>query len=119
MKNTPIPVDDAERVAVVRSYELLDTPPELVYDEIAEILSQVCDCPIAVIGLMDETEDYYKSVAGSESDIHWAPREQKSAPTRCAAPMCLTFRISRRTNDSSTTRRSPAIRTIAFTAGCL
>jgi GAF domain-containing protein len=86
MKNTPIPVDDAERVAVVRSYELLDTPPELVYDEIAEILSQVCDCPIAVIRLMDETEDYYKSVAGSESDIHWAPREQNI----CAHTLCGT-----------------------------
>ena len=84
MKNTPIPANDAERVAVVRSYELFDTPPELVYDEIAEILSQVCDCPIAVVGLMDETEDYYKAVAGSESDIRWAPREQNI----CAHTLC-------------------------------
>ena len=75
MKNTPIPANDAERVAVVRGYELLDTPPEPVYDEISEILAQVCDCPIAVIGLMDETRDFYKSKVGVAADFCEAPRE--------------------------------------------
>lgn len=75
MKDTPIPANDAERVSVLRDYKVLDTPPEPVYDEITEILAQVCDCPLAAIGLMDETREFYKSTIGLPADVREAPRE--------------------------------------------
>ena len=75
MKDTPIPANDAERVSVLRDYKVLDTPPEPVYDDITEILAQVCDCPLAAIGLMDETREFYKSTIGVPADVHEAPRE--------------------------------------------
>ena len=34
----PVPENEAERVAVVESYQITDTPPELSYDDIAEHL---------------------------------------------------------------------------------
>lgn len=84
MKDTPIPDNDAERVSVLREYQVLDTAPELVYDEITEILAQVCDCPIASIGLMDETREFYKSTVGVAPGVREAPRELNI----CAHTVC-------------------------------
>ncbi len=39
MRNTHIPDDDAARLAALREYDILDTPPEFVYDEITEIVA--------------------------------------------------------------------------------
>lgn len=75
MKDTPIPSNDAERLTVLREYRILDTPREPVYDEVTEILAQVCDCPVAAIGLMDETREFYKSTIGIAADVREAPRE--------------------------------------------
>ena len=61
--------DDAERVAVLKSYQLLDTDPEIAYDEISELAAQICQCPIAVIGLIDETRDWNKSKYGLPADF--------------------------------------------------
>jgi class 3 adenylate cyclase len=68
-------VDDAERIAVLRSYEVLDTPPELVYDEITELAAQICGCPIATISLIDERRDWLKSKYGLPPEFTEAPRE--------------------------------------------
>ncbi len=84
MKDTPIPDNDAERVSVLREYQVLDTAPELVYDEITEILAQVCDCPIASIGLMDETREFYKSTVGVAPEVREAPRKLNI----CAHTVC-------------------------------
>jgi class 3 adenylate cyclase len=75
MKDTPIPSNDAERLSVLREYRILDTPREPVYDEITEILAQVCDCPLAFIGLMDETREFYKATIGMPADLREVPRE--------------------------------------------
>jgi class 3 adenylate cyclase len=80
----PIPANDAERVAALRSYHLLDTEPEIAYDEISELAAQICQCPIAVIGLIDETRDWNKSKYGLPADFSAMPREM----TICAATIC-------------------------------
>lgn len=80
----PIPANDAERVAALKSYHLLDTEPEIAYDEISELAAQICQCPIAVIGLIDETRDWNKSKYGLPADFSAMPREM----TICAATIC-------------------------------
>src|SRR5262245_5809319 len=57
----PVPANEAARLAAVKSYQLLDTGPEIAYDEITELAAQICQCPLAVIGLVDETRDWKKS----------------------------------------------------------
>jgi class 3 adenylate cyclase len=86
MKNTPIPDNDAERVSALREYQVLDSEPEIAYDEITEILAQICDCPVATIGLMDEAQEFYKSKVGFAQDVCWAPREMNI----CSHTVCGT-----------------------------
>ena len=74
-KAAPIPANEAERLAAVKSYHLLDTAPEIAYDEITELAAQICQCPVAVIGLIDETRDWKKSAYGFPPDQCTIPRE--------------------------------------------
>jgi adenylate cyclase len=81
---SPIPANDAERVAAVKSYQLLDTAPEIAYDEITELAAQICQCPVAVIGLIDETRDWKKSAYGFPPDQCTSPRELSI----CSSTIC-------------------------------
>jgi class 3 adenylate cyclase len=80
----PIPANELERVAAVKSYQLLDTAPEIAYDEITELAAQICHCPVAVIGLVDETRDWKKSAYGFPPDKCTMPRELSI----CSATIC-------------------------------
>ena len=80
----PIPANDTERVAAVKSYHLLDTAPEIAYDEITELAAQFLQCPVAVVGLVDETRDWKKSAYGFPPDLCTSPREMSI----CSAVIC-------------------------------
>ena len=45
MENTPIPENDKERLQSLYEYQILDTDPELAYDEITEILPRFANAP--------------------------------------------------------------------------
>jgi hypothetical protein len=49
-----MPANEAERVAALRAFEILDTPPDLAYDEIGELAAQICKCPVGYISFIDE-----------------------------------------------------------------
>lgn len=70
-----IPANESERLAAVKSYHLLDTAPEIAFDEITELAAQICQCPVAIIGLVDETRDWKKSAYGFPPDLCTGPRE--------------------------------------------
>jgi adenylate cyclase len=36
---------ETERLAALRDYDIIGSPAELAYDEIAELAAQVCQCP--------------------------------------------------------------------------
>ena len=80
----PVPANEAARLAAVKSYQLLDTAPEIAYDEITELAAQICQCPISVIGLVDETRDWKKSAYGFPPDQCTMPRELSI----CSATIC-------------------------------
>jgi adenylate cyclase len=82
--SAPIPKNDTERVAAVKSYELLDTAPEIAYDEITELAAQICQCPIAVIGLIDDSRDWKKSAYGIPPHLCTTPRELSI----CSSTIC-------------------------------
>jgi adenylate cyclase len=56
----PASDQEAERVAVLRGYAILESAPEHAYDEIAELAAQVCNCPAAVINFVDDTSIWSK-----------------------------------------------------------
>jgi adenylate cyclase len=69
------PANEADRLVALRSYAILDTGPELGYDEITELAAQICQCPVAVIGFVDETRDWKKSKYGLPPDFTGLPRQ--------------------------------------------
>jgi class 3 adenylate cyclase len=108
-----IPVNDAERVAAVKSYQLLDTAPEIAYDEITELAAQICQCPVAVIGLIDETRDWKKSAYGFPPDMCTSPRELSiCSSTICGGDLVLVPDLTKheRYHDNPSVTGGPKLR---------
>jgi two-component system NtrC family sensor kinase len=59
-----VQVSDAARVAVLEKYAILDTEPEQAFDDLALLASYVCKTPIALISLVDEDRQWFKSKVG-------------------------------------------------------
>jgi class 3 adenylate cyclase len=68
-------MNETERVASLRAFGILDTPPEIAYDEVTELAAQICQCPIAYIGFMDDDRLWFKAKYGLPPDFNQCPRE--------------------------------------------
>ena len=56
--------DDPSRVAALEKYAILDTDPEQAFDDLTLLASFVCRTPIAMISLVDEKRQWFKSRIG-------------------------------------------------------
>jgi GAF domain-containing protein len=56
--------NDAARVAALQKYDILDSEPEKAFDDLALLASYVCKTPIALISLVDEDRQWFKSKVG-------------------------------------------------------
>ncbi|WAJ31570.1 GAF domain-containing protein [Antarcticirhabdus aurantiaca] len=54
------------RLAALRSYDILDTPPEQGFDDIVMLASQICGTPIALVTLLDRDRQWFKARAGTD-----------------------------------------------------
>ena len=72
--NAPLPANEGSRLKVLRQYRILDTAPELPYDDITRIAATLCGVPISLISLVDEDRQWFKSRAGLAAEE--TPREQ-------------------------------------------
>jgi GAF domain-containing protein len=61
----PIPFNDAKRLKVLWQYEVLDTVPEEIFDDLAELAASICEAPTALISLVDEDRQWFKSKIGT------------------------------------------------------
>jgi GAF domain-containing protein len=52
------------RLSALRSYRILDTPPEPDFDDIVLLASQVCGAPVAAISLVDDRRQWFKAEVG-------------------------------------------------------
>jgi len=59
-----LPSDEAERIAALRGYAVLDTPPEQDFDELTCFASELCGTPIALVSLVDSERQWFKSRVG-------------------------------------------------------
>jgi GAF domain-containing protein len=58
--------NEAERLKALHQYRILDTKPEQAFDDLTLIASQICGVPIALISLVDEDRQWFKSRVGVE-----------------------------------------------------
>jgi two-component sensor histidine kinase len=63
----PIPLDEAERLQALRDLEILDTPPEPAFDDLTLLAAQICDTPMAMVSLVDEKRQWFKSKYGTST----------------------------------------------------
>jgi anti-sigma regulatory factor (Ser/Thr protein kinase) len=56
--------DETARLAALRKYRILDTDPERAFDDLTFLASQICQTPIALITLVDERRQWFKSRVG-------------------------------------------------------
>ena len=63
----PFEHSEAERLAAVRSYGILDSPPEQEYDDLVLLARTICDAPIAVLTLADGDRQWFKAVVGMDA----------------------------------------------------
>ena len=68
MPSAPKPVNEASRLDTLRAYSLLDSLPEREFDDITELASFICDTPIALISLVDEDRQWFKSKVGLDAE---------------------------------------------------
>jgi diguanylate cyclase (GGDEF)-like protein len=66
MNLCPLPPNETERLASVRSHQILDTAPEPEFDVTTRVATHLFDLPIAVIALMDSDRLWFKSRQGLE-----------------------------------------------------
>ena len=99
-----IPPDEQERLAAVRRYEILDTPPDGAFDRITRLASLLLDVPIAIVTLVDHDRIWFKSAHGLEGveqidrepglcasailvDAPWIVEDAKTDPRTLANPL--------------------------------
>lgn len=56
--------DEAQRLAALARYGILDTPREPEFDGITRLISQICEVPFAVVNLVAEGRQWFKSEVG-------------------------------------------------------
>src|SRR5579862_1734802 len=55
---------EARRLKILWQYDILDTVPEEVFDDLTELAARICEAPIALISLVDEDRQWFKSKVG-------------------------------------------------------
>lgn len=67
MLPAPTPSNEAERLAALLELAILDTDPEGAFDEIVRYAARVLDMPIALVSLVDEHRQWFKSRTGLDA----------------------------------------------------
>jgi GAF domain-containing protein len=78
----PVPENEEQRLAAVRRYNILDTPPDGAFDRITTLAARLFDVPISIISIVDHDRIWFKSHYGI------AAEEIGRDPGLCASAVC-------------------------------
>ena len=62
------PWNEAERLAALHRYEILDTPREPEFDDVARLAADIFEAPIGVVNLIAEGRQWFKAEVGIGTD---------------------------------------------------
>src|SRR6476661_6833359 len=60
----PAVLSDPDRLEALRSTALLDSPPEEAFDRLTRLASHALDVPVAVVSLVSDDRQFFKSCIG-------------------------------------------------------
>ncbi len=66
MRSAPIPDDEDQRLALLAACNILYTPAEAAYDDVAQLAADLCGTEIALITLVDSDYQWFKARVGIE-----------------------------------------------------
>lgn len=67
MKKPDIPSCESDRLGALRALSVLDTEPEERFDRVTRLASRLFDVPIALVSLVDESRQWFKSRCGLDA----------------------------------------------------
>src|SRR3974390_954781 len=70
---TAVPSKEAARLAALNRYAILDTDPEESFDDLVILASHICKTPIALLTMVDDRRQWFKSAVGVQ--VRETPRE--------------------------------------------
>ncbi|NVJ61172.1 MAG: response regulator [Gammaproteobacteria bacterium] len=68
MKPAKLHPKEQQRLDALLEYEILDTLPEQEFDDLTLLASTICDAPIALFSLVDESRQWFKSRVGLDAE---------------------------------------------------
>ena len=63
-----LPQNEAGRLAAVRRYDVLDTPPDGAFDRITALAARLFSVPISIVSIVDTDRIWFKSHYGLDTD---------------------------------------------------
>ena len=67
-----LPPNEAQRLARLHALQVLDTPPEPLFDSLARLAAATCGVPIALLSLVDGHRQWFKANVGLEGTAETA-----------------------------------------------
>lgn len=64
MKIAALPDDEDVRLLDLHSYDILDSAPEREFDDLVQLASQICKCPISMMTFVDSDRQWFKAKLG-------------------------------------------------------
>jgi hypothetical protein len=61
-------VSEHARLAAVRRYDILDTPPDAAFDRITAVAARLLTMPVAIVSVVDTDRIWFKSRHGLSGD---------------------------------------------------
>ena len=78
----PVPKNERKRLEVLWQYDVLDTVPEQVFDDLTELAANICESPIALLTLVD------RNASGSNPRSASASLKPRATFPFVAMPFC-------------------------------
>lgn len=63
----PLPENECTRLEMLQQYQILDTEPETIFDELTELAAQICQTPVALINFVTGDRQWLKAKTGTDT----------------------------------------------------
>ena len=96
-------VNEEGRIAAIRRYDILDTPPDGAFDRVTQLAATFLRVPIAIVSIVDSDRIWFKSKVGTDvseigrepglcasailHDVPWIVEDARRDPRTLANPL--------------------------------